>query len=86
MNNFEGSKEAPNLDLSLLCDIDLDFYLVPKVWVKEIVLQMFLSCLVDLLRIAEANHMDSFLIENAINKVKLAMIAKKKTFFLEVET
>ena len=37
VNATEGSEEIADLDLALLCDIDLDFFLVPKVWIKEIV-------------------------------------------------
>ena len=85
VNATEGSEEIADLDLALLCDIDLDFFLVPKVWIKEIVRQKFFNCIIELLRLAELNNMNHFDIESAINSYAQMLSQQQKTFYAELK-
>ena len=40
---LDESNEVIGRDLAFICDIDCDFYLVPKMWVKEIVQKKMLE-------------------------------------------
>ena len=43
MSKLEGEKDILGHELAIACDLNLDLFLVPKLWVKEIVQ----SCLAD---------------------------------------